>query len=601
MKKSRAVPKARTNSVKHRKATSVRKKSNSTSLSKRSGGYLRFSLKALNPKSKAFQALCVAVVFAFIGIATLLFSSAYTGYASCSSGCKAIAGSGTNGYWVVGADGGVHTFNTPFYGAATGATDPAGIATRPQGDGYWIAGKDGGVFTFGNAPYHGSLPEMGVTPNQPIVAILATPSGNGYMLIGADGGTYHFGDAPDNGSLPGYEYGTSSIVGGTYGPGGGYWLVESNGTRHDLFGGYARHSPDHSYNSPVSGIVRAGQNDGYWLVSQDGGVFSFGNAPFHGSMGGQQLNAPVLGMTSTPDGNGYWLIAYDGGVFSFGNAEFQGNPAATPPVAEAPAPAPAPVQAKPAPVAASANIVATAAAVAQVCNGDLRQRRTLTTGTKDVCVADLIRMLRVVMPGADIPDTDSYNGDLTNKVIAYQFSIDLPRDGVVGFKTWEALSQARVAKGLTPTSTPQQFSAAIEQKIAEATQTAQVSTSNASVPSGTAGNLGIPQGVTCAFNADSLVVTWWSVNGADAYRVIHGQGTVIHEVPQVSPFVTAFIPKSKLLAVQEPDLAIYPMRAGKRSNLGASLMVYRDAGKLSCTQTPITGEATSFQKVMKLQ
>ena len=39
---------------------------------------------------------------------------------------------------------------------------------------------------------------------------------------------------------------------------------------------------------------------GYWLVASDGGVFSFGDAQFYGSMGGKYLNAAIVG------------IAYDG-------------------------------------------------------------------------------------------------------------------------------------------------------------------------------------------------------------------------------------------------------------------------------------------------
>jgi hypothetical protein len=31
-------------------------------------------------------------------------------------------------------------------------------------------------------------------------------------------------------------------------------------------------------------------------VASDGGIFAFGNAAFHGSMGGKPLNAPVVGM-----------------------------------------------------------------------------------------------------------------------------------------------------------------------------------------------------------------------------------------------------------------------------------------------------------------
>jgi hypothetical protein len=35
---------------------------------------------------------------------------------------------------------------------------------------------------------------------------------------------------------------------------------------------------------------------GYWLVASDGGIFTFGDARFDGSMGGTRLNAAVVGM-----------------------------------------------------------------------------------------------------------------------------------------------------------------------------------------------------------------------------------------------------------------------------------------------------------------
>ena len=64
---------------------------------------------------------------------------------------------------------------------------------------------------------------------------------------------------------------------------------------------------------------------GYWLVAADGGVFTFGDAGFFGSPGGQPLNQPVVGMAATPSGQGYWLVAADGGVFTFGDAGFFGS------------------------------------------------------------------------------------------------------------------------------------------------------------------------------------------------------------------------------------------------------------------------------------
>ena len=78
-------------------------------------------------------------------------------------------------------------------------------------------------------------------------------------------------------------------------------------------------------------LVR-GHEPGKWrdkrlldCCAADGGMFSFGNAVFHGSMGGKHLNAPIVGMAATPDDGGYWLVASDGGMFSFGDAMFHGS------------------------------------------------------------------------------------------------------------------------------------------------------------------------------------------------------------------------------------------------------------------------------------
>ena len=60
-------------------------------------------------------------------------------------------------------------------------------------------------------------------------------------------------------------------------------------------------------------------------IASDGGVFSFGDAQFHGSTGNIRLNRPIVGMAVTPDGGGYWLVASDGGVFTFGDAGFYGK------------------------------------------------------------------------------------------------------------------------------------------------------------------------------------------------------------------------------------------------------------------------------------
>ena len=66
--------------------------------------------------------------------------------------------------------------------------------------------------------------------------------------------------------------------------------------------------------------------DGYWLVSADGGVFSFGAAQFYGSTGALPLQRTDRRHgRHAGSGAGYWLVGADGGVFSFGDAPFLGS------------------------------------------------------------------------------------------------------------------------------------------------------------------------------------------------------------------------------------------------------------------------------------
>ena len=46
-----------------------------------------------------------------------------------------------------------------------------------------------------------------------------------------------------------------------------------------------------------SGAAAAAGPHGYWLVGSDGGIFTFGSAPFYGSTGSLTLQRPVVGMT----------------------------------------------------------------------------------------------------------------------------------------------------------------------------------------------------------------------------------------------------------------------------------------------------------------
>ena len=106
----------------------------------------------------------------------------------------------------------------------------------------------------------------------------------------------------------------------------GYWLASADGGvftegSAPFFGSLG----SLRLQGPIVSMAATPDGRGYWLVAMDGGVFSFGDAHFFGSMGGVRLNQPIVGMAATPDGQGYWLVASDGGVFAFGDARFFGS------------------------------------------------------------------------------------------------------------------------------------------------------------------------------------------------------------------------------------------------------------------------------------
>jgi hypothetical protein len=108
--------------------------------------------------------------------------------------------------------------------------------------------------------------------------------------------------------------------------GSGYWVVTANGSVYS-FGDARYHGGmgGRHINAPVTGSEATPGGNGYWELGRDGGIFSFGDAAFWGSTGAMRLNKPVNGMERTTDGRGYWLVADDGGIFSFGNAHFWGS------------------------------------------------------------------------------------------------------------------------------------------------------------------------------------------------------------------------------------------------------------------------------------
>jgi D-alanyl-D-alanine carboxypeptidase len=175
------------------------------------------------------------------------------------------------------------------------------------------------LFPLATAPAGASTADPSASSESRTAATPTAPPARGPILFAAAGAP-----APPASSdlLP-----TLPLVGSAPTPGGsGAWLVASDGgifsygdaEFHGSMGGLP-------LNRPMVGLTGTVTGEGYWTVASDGGIFSFGDATFYGSMGGLALNRPIVGMAATASGHGYWLVASDGGIFAFGDAGFFGS------------------------------------------------------------------------------------------------------------------------------------------------------------------------------------------------------------------------------------------------------------------------------------
>ena len=158
----------------------------------------------------------------------------------------------------------------------------------------------------------------------PSAQVSATPTAPpGYRLAAADGQVFAFGKVSPFPSPPA----SPAVVGVASTPDeNGYWLVLNNGALIEAGDAlsYGSMSGRH-LNSPIVGMAVSPDGRGYWMVSADGGLFAFGDAHFFGSLGAKRLNQPIVGIAATADGRGYWMVSADGGLFAFGDAHFFGS------------------------------------------------------------------------------------------------------------------------------------------------------------------------------------------------------------------------------------------------------------------------------------
>jgi ricin-type beta-trefoil lectin protein len=234
-------------------------------------------------------------------------------------------------------------FCLTFAVASANASDPGGgsvnltsIAAAPNG-GFWVqvdAFSNGGGYNrtlaIDGAPQFEDVPYRG--------SIAAIPHRNGYWVVTPAGMIYPRGDAPslcnqrlsDCSDFPIDPDAEQSVVSVAATPTGlGFWALTEDGkvfTTGDAIS-YGDVTKD-SANS--SAIVATPSGRGYYVLLEDGGVYSFGDAVFYGSTGGKKPGGQdATGLAPSFDAtgkiNGYWMVAKDGGVFSFGDAPFLGS------------------------------------------------------------------------------------------------------------------------------------------------------------------------------------------------------------------------------------------------------------------------------------
>lgn len=63
------------------------------------------------------------------------------------------------------------------------------------------------------------------------------------------------------------------------------------------------------------------------MAAGDGGIYSFGTAPFYGSATALGATSPAVDMAAVPQGGGYWLTTAAGAVTTFGTAPWFGSAA----------------------------------------------------------------------------------------------------------------------------------------------------------------------------------------------------------------------------------------------------------------------------------
>ena len=183
----------------------------------------------------------------------------------------------------------------------------------------WLGADDKALL--GKSYSHVDLFTAPPGPTSPVKSPSATM---GYWLAGPTGHVHGLGTATKFSSIP--HVASPLVTGASTPTKKGLWLAGSDGGIFS-FGDAKFHGSTGNIrlNKPIVAMAATPTGKGYWLCASDGGIFAFGDAKFHGSTGNIRLNKPIVSMTATATGKGYWLCASDGGIFAFGDAKFHGS------------------------------------------------------------------------------------------------------------------------------------------------------------------------------------------------------------------------------------------------------------------------------------
>ena len=209
-------------------------------------------------------------------------------------------------------------------------------SVKPEG--YWLLEEDGQVYSFGSAS---SFSAVTVPTGRKVIDIESTKSGCGYWILDSAGqfhragdasvipnadlrflaGSYDYAIAPDQAEKVVSSIPTSTGLGAYVFTSAGRVLRTGDATaikdslnREDL-------TWIAKLNRPIIDARLTTSGAGYWMLSEDGGIFSFGDAKFSGSVPQKPtsdwINERIVSFAPDLDGTGYVIVAASGKAWWF--------------------------------------------------------------------------------------------------------------------------------------------------------------------------------------------------------------------------------------------------------------------------------------------